>query len=146
MHQVKKSALVQYSAKQMFSLVNDFERYPEFLQGCSGAAVLSIDGNHLKARLEISKGPIHQSFETLNTIEPYKSIHMKLNNGPFKFLEGRWQFTPLSDDACKIDFELSFEFSNAVLSMTFSSAFKHMVENMMQAFLTRAKQLGHEYE
>ncbi|AOM02571.1 type II toxin-antitoxin system RatA family toxin [Cobetia marina] len=138
---VNRSALVRHSAQAMFDLVNDFERYPEFLPGCSDAQLLEQDDAHLVGRLTLSKAGMEQSFVTRNDLFAPQRIELSLVDGPFKRLEGRWLFTPLSEDACKVSLELDFEFSNRLLGMAFGKLFSQVAGQMVEAFTRRADQL-----
>jgi len=141
MEKINRSALVMYSAEQMFQLVDDVEQYPKFVPNCKNAKVLSREGNHLSATLEVSKSGIAKSFSTQNTNTPFSHIKMKLLNGPFKKLEGEWRFIPLAENACKIELELEFEFTNRLASMAFAGIFNQLVLSMVSAFTDRAQQV-----
>ena len=78
---VNRSALVRHSARAMFDLVNDFERYPEFLSGCSNAELLERDEDHLKGRLTLSKAGMQQSFVTRNDLYAPERIELNLVDG-----------------------------------------------------------------
>ncbi|HAS16182.1 MAG TPA: ubiquinone-binding protein, partial [Idiomarina abyssalis] len=119
MPSIQKSALVSYSAKQMFDLVNHVEAYPEFVPGCAASRVLESSGQQKVASLDISKAGISKTFTTRNTLHEPERIDMDLVNGPFKKLTGGWVFTPLADDACKVELKLDFEFSSRLLGMAF---------------------------
>jgi len=138
---VNRSALVRHSARAMFDLVNDFERYPEFLSGCSNAELLERDEDHLKGRLTLSKAGMQQSFVTRNDLYAPERIELNLVDGPFKRLQGTWLFTPLGEDACKVSLEMDFEFSNHLLGMAFGKLFSQVAAQMVEAFTRRADQI-----
>lgn len=139
MPQIERSALVFYSAQQMFELVVDVPSYPKFLPGCSRAEVLTMDGACQTARLEVSKAGIGKSFTTRNILSPYDGLRMELVDGPFKFLRGGWQFIPLNEHACKVVLALEFEFSNKLIEFAFGKIFHELTSAMVQAFTDRAK-------
>lgn len=141
MPQIERSALVFYSSKQMFELVTDVPSYPQFLPGCSAAAVLSVDNNIQTASLQVSKAGISKTFTTRNTLIPFERLDMQLVDGPFKYLRGGWQFIPLSDDACKVVLALEFEFSSKLVEFAFGKIFNELTMSMVQAFTQRAKQV-----
>lgn len=141
MKRVERSAIVSFSCEQMFDLVNDVARYPEFVPGCVGAEVLSVDGNEMIARLVLSKARLKQSFVTRNTLEAPNRITLQLHEGPFKALRGQWQFQALSDSACKVSFWLEFEFSNLILSKTVGKLLERVAGEQVDAMCTRARQL-----
>jgi len=139
MPQISRSVLVRFSAMQMYEIVNDVESYKEFLPGCVGGKVLEFDGETMLASVDVSKAGISKTFTTRNQIIPGKSIQLVLENGPFNHLVGEWRFTELTEDACKIDFELNFEFSSALVDMAFGKIFKELMASMVTAFTGRAK-------
>ncbi len=140
-HKVERSALVQYSASQMFELVNDIEAYPRFMDGCTGAKILARGGDWLEARLELSKAGVSQSFVTRNQLQPPHSMSMNLVDGPFKYLRGVWRFTPLGEQACKVSFELEFELQNRLLGMAVGKLFESVSNKQVDALCARAKQV-----
>ncbi len=139
MTQVKKSALVKYSAQQMFDLVNDIEAYPQFLPWCSGSRIIKREEDALEAELIISKGGFKKSFSTRNKIDMGGRITVSLLNGPFSHLEGVWNFMPLREDASKISLDLEFEMSGALSNLAFGAVFNQICNTMVASFTDRAK-------
>ncbi|PJG82254.1 type II toxin-antitoxin system RatA family toxin [Caviibacterium pharyngocola] len=139
MPSINQSALVPYSAEQMYDLVNNYERYPEFVPGCAASRTLTRTESELTAELVISKGGISQRFTTKNTMEEHRSIKMQLVEGPFKFLHGEWRFEPLDEQCCKISLRLDFEFSSPIIALAFGKIFTHLTAKMIDAFKQRAK-------
>ncbi|WP_427834708.1 type II toxin-antitoxin system RatA family toxin [Actinobacillus pleuropneumoniae] len=138
---VNQSSLVPYSAEQMYQLVNDYEKYPQFLSGCIGAKTISRGNNELEAELQIQKLGISQSFSTHNKMLPNERIEMKLVNGPFRQLQGAWNFQLFDEQSCKISLYLEFEFSNPVVGMVFGKIFNELTLKMVNAFKQRAKEV-----
>lgn len=141
MPQVRRSALVSFSAKQMYDLVNDVDRYPEFLPGCSGSKVLEKSDNAMKASVDVSKAGISKTFTTINHLTKDTVIMMELVDGPFKSLKGGWYFTMLDECACKVELKLDFEFSSRLIEMAFGKIFNDLTNNMVNSFTQRAKQV-----
>lgn len=141
MPQIERSALVFYSARQMFELVNDVPRYPEFLPGCVKADILQQSDTQMLARLEVKKAGISQQFTTRNTLLKNSQIQMQLESGPFKSLSGGWTFLPLSEEACKVVLSLEFEFSSKLIEFAFGKIFTELTAAMVGAFTQRAKQV-----
>ncbi|HBV1401575.1 TPA: type II toxin-antitoxin system RatA family toxin [Klebsiella pneumoniae] len=139
MPQISRTALVPFSAEQMYQLVNDVKSYPDFLPGCTGSRVLELGPTQMTAAVDVSKAGISKTFTTRNTLTSNQSILMSLVDGPFKKLIGGWKFIPLSPEACKIEFHLDFEFTNKLIEMAFGRVFKELAANMVQAFTSRAK-------
>ncbi|MFA0068572.1 SRPBCC family protein [Vibrio breoganii] len=146
MPQVTRSALVSFSAEQMFDLVNDVARYPEFLPGCSGSQVHDFDDTKMTASVDVSKAGISKTFTTKNVLHIGRAIEMNLVDGPFKHLKGGWFFTPLDEGACKVELKLEFEFSSRMIEMAFGKVFNELTSNMINAFTQRAKQVYPCYE
>jgi ribosome-associated toxin RatA of RatAB toxin-antitoxin module len=138
---VHKNAVMPYSALAMYQLVVDVETYPDFLPWCRDAEVSNATQEGFIARMDIARGPIRKSFTTRTKIQPGQSISMSLVDGPFSHLEGNWHFTPLGDDASKIEFHLEFDFSNRLLRATVGPVFSHIAETMVTAFVKRAEDL-----
>ncbi|KAE9528446.1 type II toxin-antitoxin system RatA family toxin [Testudinibacter aquarius] len=141
MPSVNQSALVGYSATQMYQLVNNYEQYPEFLPGCVASQTLVSNENELTAQLVISKAGISQQFTTRNTMQPNKQIQMQLVEGPFRFLQGYWQFDEIDEHSCQIRLKLDFEFSSALISAVFGKIFEQLTMKMIDAFKQRAKEV-----
>lgn len=138
---VQKSALVKYSAQQMFDLVNDIEAYPLFLPWCSGSRILKRNDDVVEAELFIAKGGFKKSFSTRNRIDQGGKITVSLLDGPFSYLEGVWSFMPLREDASKITLDLEFEMSGKLASLAFGAVFNQICNTMVSSFTTRAKQV-----
>ena len=126
MPQISRTALVPYSAEQMYQLVNDVQSYPQFLPGCTGSRILESTPGQMTAAVDVSKAGISKTFTTRNQLTSNQSILMSLVDGPFKKLIGGWKFTPLSQDACRIEFHLDFEFTNKLIELAFGRVFKEL--------------------
>ena len=139
MPQIEKSALVMYSTKEMFDLVNDVEAYSQFLPNCSDSKIVSQHDNNMTASLEISKAGIKKWFTTENTFIDEQTVQLRLVDGPFKTLKGRWHFQALDKKACKVELKLEFEFSSKLIELAFGKIFNDVAKNMVSAFTQRAK-------
>ncbi|MCX7067633.1 MAG: type II toxin-antitoxin system RatA family toxin [Methylococcales bacterium] len=138
---IQKSALVKYSAQQMFELVNDVEAYPKFLPWCGGAKILKRESDFFEAELLIAKAGFHKTFSTRNRIDQGGQMTISLLNGPFSRLDGVWNFMPLREDACKISLDLEFEMSGLLASLAFGAVFNQICNTMVGSFTTRAKEV-----
>ena len=123
----------------MFELVNNIDDYSQFLNWCDSSSILNQSDNQITASVEINKGGIKQTFATLNTLTPYKSIAMELVDGPFDVLSGEWRFEPLGDNAAKIHLDLQFKFKSMLIDMTLSPVFKNIANSQLDSFVERAK-------
>ena len=138
---IHRSALMPYSASQMFSIVNDVEAYPEFLPWCARSRILHATENMMEASILMKKGKLNHSFSTRNVFSEDQSIHIELVDGPFKKLTGDWLFTPISEQGCKIELNLEFEFSNRLVSVLIGPVFTQIANSLVDAFCQRAHQL-----
>ena len=86
----------------MFELVNNIDDYSQFLNWCDSSSILNQSENQITASVKINTGGMKQSFSTLNTLTPFKSIEMQLIDGPFDELSGEWRFEALGENATKI--------------------------------------------
>jgi ribosome-associated toxin RatA of RatAB toxin-antitoxin module len=141
MRKVNRSALVPYTAREMFGLVDDIESYPEFVPWCNDATVEDRSGNVVLATLELHKGPISKHFTTRNTRHEFEAIDMELAGGPFRHLSGGWRFREIEEQGCRVSLELDFEFENKVLDVMFGAFFKEAGDSLVDAFTTRAREV-----
>jgi ribosome-associated toxin RatA of RatAB toxin-antitoxin module len=141
MPSVRKSVLVPYSASEMFALVDGVERYPEFIPWCGGTEVLAQGPEGRTARLHIDYHGVRAQFTTVNVNRPPESIVITLKDGPFRHLHGEWRFIALDELACKIDFELAYEFSTPVLGRVIGPVFTHIANTFIDAFVRRSQQI-----
>ncbi|TDJ41553.1 MAG: type II toxin-antitoxin system RatA family toxin [Gammaproteobacteria bacterium] len=138
MRKVIRSAIVPFSASEMFALVDDIETYPEFLPWCESAVVHKRDAAMVEATLELRRGGISKSFTTRNSLRQNEAIGLSLIGGPFKHLAGGWTFQQLGDSGCKVSLELDFEFNNPVTDTLFGSFFEGSCNSLVDAFTQRA--------
>ena len=142
MKTVHKSVLIWYSAEEMFDLVTDVDRYPEFLPWCDKASAHERTEAGMLAEIGIAFAGLHQTFRTRNEHVPGREVHIRLVEGPFSRLEGRWTFTPLGSEkqrACKVELELHYGFDNATLSRLVGPVFDKIASSMVDAFVKRAE-------
>lgn len=141
MAQVDRSALVLHTAEEMFDLINDVERYPEFLPWCAKTEVVSRTDDELVATLYLSKGGLNYSFTTRNSLAKPTQMTLELEEGPFSTLSGIWNFKVLSEEACKVTLNLNFEFSGKIASFAMSKVFNQVATTLVDAFVTRADEI-----
>lgn len=141
---VQRSALLPYSAAQMYAVINDIRSYPEFLNWCDEVIVLDEDFNSVEAELKIAYGHLKISFATQNLLIPNESISMSLISGPFKKLSGKWLLQELGDEACKVSLAMDFTFENPITHRLFGKVFKTVVSAQVDAFRKRAEYIYDE--
>ena len=141
---IKRSALVPYSANEMYELVNAVDEYADFLPWCESTQVLARDEDSVKARITLKKGSLRKSFSTENRLQPNKVIEMRLLDGPFKHLEGYWLFDSVDESACRVSLDLEFEFSSRMLGLVVGPVFTQIANSLVDAFHQRAREVyGH---
>ena len=137
MARVQRSALLPYAAADVFAIVNDVPRYPEFLPWCSDATVLEASAEEVVAALSLSASGITETFTTRNRLTPFERIEMVLVSGPFRELSGGWTFTRLGEDAgCRVELDLSFRMSG--MKSLLGAVFNKAADQMVDAFCARA--------
>ncbi len=141
MRHVVRTALVPYSAEQMFILVDDVEAYPRFLPWCSAAEEHSRAGNIVEATIELRRHGMRRRFRTRNRLTPHEAIEISLIQGPFRQLEGHWHFQQLADLGSKVRLEMHFEFSSGVVAKAFGPIFEETCNSLVAAFTTRASEV-----
>lgn len=139
MHSVERSVLVPHSASQMFDLVADVEKYPQFMPWCGGASVSHRDEQGMQASITISFAGIKQTFTTRNKHQYPSCIELELVDGPFSVLTGKWEFIALSEDACKVLFTLKYQFSNRALETLVGPIFNRIATSFIDSFTQRAQ-------
>jgi hypothetical protein len=142
MKTVTKSVLLWYSPEEMYALVTDVARYPEFLPWCDRAAVLSQDDAGVTAEVGIAFSGIRQSFTTRNTHTAPSQVVIALVKGPFSNLDGQWTFLPVGDGterACKVQLSLHYGFDNALLGRLVGPVFDKIAATLVDAFVKRAQ-------
>ena len=141
MHVIERSAIVTYTAAQMFALVNDVGRYPEFLPWCTGARVADESDTQRLASLRIARGVLRTEFSTRNTLVKDSQILMHLVDGPFRNLAGEWRFDAIGERGSRVRFRVEFEFKNRLTAVAMSAAFEALCSSIVDAFVTRAQQV-----
>ena len=141
MVKVEKNVLVPHSAEQMFTLVDRVEDYQAFLPWCGGIDLIERSEQTTTATIYIDYHGLKQSFTTQNQKQFPNKMEMQLKDGPFKHFNGQWRFIALNENACKIEFILEYEFSNALLGKIISPVFSHIANTFVDSFVTRAEKV-----
>lgn len=135
---IQRNALVPFSVRQMFELVNNIEDYPRFLPWCSRSQVLLRTETCVEATLDIAWSGIHKSFTTRNTLTPNESVDIELVKGPFKHFMGHWRFLALSELGSKVHMEMDFELTGHMVDRIFQPIFNHIANSLVDSFCKRA--------
>ena len=136
---VKRTVLLEYSAEQMYALVERIEDYPQFLPWCSDVAVQRDGNGEVIAEISMNFHGFRQSFTTKNINVHAESITLALVSGPFKKLDGRWTFKHLRDGACKIELDLEYDFSGHLLEAVIDPVFGAIANSFVDSFCKRAE-------
>jgi ribosome-associated toxin RatA of RatAB toxin-antitoxin module len=141
MQVVERSALVTYTAAQMFALVNDVPRYPEFLPWCAAARAEEVSAAESIATVKIAHGVLQTEFTTRNALTQDAQINMHLLHGPFRDLNGVWRFEAIGERGSRVHFKVEFEFKNRLMAAAFNAVFESLCGSIVEAFVVRAKQV-----
>ncbi len=148
MPQHKDSRILPYTADQMYALVADIERYPEFLPWNSAARIRArrpgpeADSELVEADLVISFKVFRERFGSRVTLWPQqKRIDTEYLDGPFKYLKSGWSFADLPHGSCKVECFVDFEFRNAILGKVIGVVFGEAMSRIVRAFEDRARAL-----
>jgi ribosome-associated toxin RatA of RatAB toxin-antitoxin module len=138
---VERSALVTYTPAQMFALVNDVGRYPEFLPWCTAGRAEEVSATERLATVKVARGVLQAEFTTRNILQADAQIHMQLVHGPFRDLTGLWRFGALGERGCKVHFRVQFEFKNRITAAAFNAVFETLCATVVDAFAQRAQKI-----
>jgi ribosome-associated toxin RatA of RatAB toxin-antitoxin module len=141
MRKVLRSALVPYSAAEMYALVKDVEAYPSFLPWCNDAEVHIREESYIEASLELHRGRITKRFRTRNALVENESLGIELVGGPFKHMSGGWTFQQLGDAGSKVALDLQFEFESRTTDVIFGRFFENTCNSLVDSFTQRAAQI-----
>lgn len=141
MRKVVRSALVPYSSREMFRLVDDVESYPDFLPWCSDAVIEEQQDESTVATLELHKSGMTKRFTTRNSRRPYSAIDLDLVGGPFRHLAGGWRFRDLGEGGCEVSLDVEFAFDNRLVDMMFGPFFEDTCKSLVDAFIRRAAEV-----
>ena len=140
MKAIQRSALVPYSAEEMYALVSDIESYGKFLPWCGGARIVARDADSVTAAIDIAYHGVNKTFTTRNRLAPGSGMELQLVDGPFKFLHGDWRFETLDEKACKVSLDMKFEFSNPLLGVVAGPVFSNIANGLVESFQRRAEE------
>jgi len=132
--------ILPYRPEQLFDLVADVAKYPEFLPWCVAVRVKSRATTELVADLAVGFGPFRESFTSRVALERPNHIKVRYENGPFRYLNNNWDFCP-HPHGCEVDFFIDFEFRSKILQSAVGVVFNEAVRRMVNAFRKRARDI-----
>lgn len=141
MYTLNRNAIVPYTDRQMFELVNNIEDYPRFLPWCQRSQIISRTDTEVIAEISVNWKGIRRSFITCNRLFPYQRMDMSLVKGPLQHMEGTWSFYALEDHACQVVLDLEFDFTGSFVDRFFRPIFQHIADTLVEAFCKRAAEL-----
>jgi len=133
-----ESRTVPFTPEQMWDLVADVDRYPQFLPWCAGAKVRQQTDSEQVADMTIGFGPFRERFTSRNALLRPQYIKVRYERGPFRYLNNDWNFGP-DPQGCKVDFRIDFEFRSRILQAAIGVVFNEATRRMVNAFLRRAR-------
>ena len=137
-----KSVIVPHSAATMFALVDDVERYPEFLPWCPSTQVLERTGELTRARIDIGYHGIRTHISTVNRKRPPERMDLELVEGPFERFQGHWRFVPLGEAGCRVELALEYSFSSTAVGAVLRPVLGRVLETLVERFVARARALA----
>ena len=143
MSEIHRQAILPFSAEQMFDLVLDVRRYPDFLPFCSAVEIVSEGDRQLEARMILQKAGVRQSLTTRNLLErPAEGgkglIRLELVDGPLRQFQGEWRFTQLADAGCKVELYLVYEVQAGLVGRVMAGLIRPLASRMVDVFCSRA--------
>ncbi len=135
-----ETQVLPFSAQQMFDMVIDVGKYPDFLPWCVATRIKSRTPEEMVADMAVGFKMIQERYTSHITWQEPTHIHIKDAGGPFKYLETDWKFLPRAE-GCQVDFRIDFEFSSALLEKVMGGIFTEAAHKMMQAFIARAENI-----
>ena len=135
MPQIIRMAILDASVARAYIIVNDVERYPEFLPGCKKVTILECLNEKVRIRVDVSWSGISDSFVTENRSITNENIQMDLSAGPFNNLSGCWSFTPIGESGCQVRLELNYELKG--IAKLGKQVLEKVIDGCVQAFQRR---------
>ena len=138
---VHKQVLLAYSAEQMFDLVADVARYPEFLPWVIATRVKSDSETEMVADMLVGFKALREKFTSRVIKDRPHRLEVIYVDGPMRDLDNVWRFIPRADGGCEIDFCVDFAFKNVMFEMLAGQYFDRAFRKLVAAFETRAGEL-----
>ena len=138
---LRETRRMPYSAEQMFDLVADVKRYPEFLPWVVATRVTANNDHEMVADMLVGFKAIREKFTSRVTKQRPRVIQVQYVDGPLRDLDNRWEFKPLDERSCEVDFAVDFSFKNRVFEALAGQYFDRAFRKMVAAFEKRAAEL-----
>jgi ribosome-associated toxin RatA of RatAB toxin-antitoxin module len=138
--EVSRTAIVGCPAALLYTLVNQIDRYPKWFAWCKSSAIIEQNADRMLGQMTVSFAGIEVAFSTENKLIADRQIDMQLKDGPFKTLQGTWQFSALGQSGCRVSLTLAFDLGSSVLSSVLSPAVSAWADKMVDDFVRVARQ------
>jgi ribosome-associated toxin RatA of RatAB toxin-antitoxin module len=138
---IEHSALLRYSARQMYDLVVDVERYPQFLSWIEAARIIENSNEQHLAGMDVRIAGVSATLITRNHFQPHESVVLNLHEGPFEKFQGAWHFKGFGEVGCKVVLIMAFQMHQQLFSRAMQLGFKRIADRLIQDFSRRAEQL-----
>lgn len=139
---VRRSALIQRSAADVFDMIEAAEHYPAFMPWCPKVVILERTDDIVAATLTLRFAGVQFEMTTRNPKRRPDWLLVRLAHGPFRRFDGDWHLTALAPDACKVEFDLSYEFAGALVDRAAGRVFDGIADRIVDAFAQRADRLS----
>ena len=133
--------VIPFTPEQLFAVVADIEKYPEFLPWCIATRIRRREGKVVHADMVIGFKMFRERFTTRDVLDPPRRIDVSYHDGPFKYLNNHWIFEPHGDGHCELDFYIDFEFHSRLFQKMVGVIFNEAVRLMVTAFEKRAREI-----
>tara|TARA_Y100000768_G_scaffold376198_1_gene347974 strand:- start:7275 stop:7712 length:438 start_codon:yes stop_codon:yes gene_type:complete len=138
MKKIYKEENINLEIPIIFNLINNVEKYPDYLPWCTKTEVEYISDNTINGKIFISKSFIKWNFSTKNIIQKDKSISLSLIDGPFEALNGKWTFSSLDKNNTKVSLEINYKFKNSLIELSIEPIFTTIMNSILQSFISQA--------
>ena len=138
MKKIHKEEDINIEVTKIFHLINNIEKYPDFLPWCVKTEVEHKSKNTINGKIFISKSFIKWNFSTKNIIENNKSINLSLIDGPFEELNGKWSFIPIDKNNTKVSLDINYKFKNSLIEISIEPIFTSIMNSILQSFISQA--------
>tara|TARA_B100000941_G_scaffold158728_1_gene112796 strand:+ start:231 stop:677 length:447 start_codon:yes stop_codon:yes gene_type:complete len=144
MNIINQSEDINVDVTLIFELINNVDKYSDFLPWCSNSIILDNSSSEMTAEIEITGKPIKWAFKTKNTYKKNKIINIQLVDGPFKNLEGYWKFNIIDKHNTNVSLFLEYEFDSKIIELSLKPIFSSIMSSILDSFISEAFRLKNE--
>ncbi|MEC7832967.1 MAG: type II toxin-antitoxin system RatA family toxin [Pseudomonadota bacterium] len=144
MDYIKKEESINIDIETIFTLVNQVDKYSDFLPWCNGSKIISNENNIMIGEISVSKNLVKWTFTTENHYIDNEKIQLKLLDGPFKSLNGLWSFSRVDKNTTIVNFVLEYEFSNKIIELSIKPVFTSIMTSILDSFVSEAFRMKYE--